>query len=332
MLLRYMFLITLLGCLVWHNAGHPQGQEGFQNGVVRIDNTKLNESGTGFIIAVDTEKLYIVTASHVVKGSLFQNVYFFNNQHIPVKATVIDRERDDLEGLAVLLVTKAWINYSDFRPLTIGKASSLHGGENVQVIGFPGGTTICTFSNRNIARVEGRRLVLSGQIESGNSGGPVLLNEQVIGLVTDVTGSMTYAVPAESILLYFAGVVGAKTIKPNTIVTPSKAIRITEIPRYDPKGGDEFVDIAGEVREVNPDEVKVVLYSFTTKWYVQPEEANPFTDIGQDNKWSARIHPGASYAALLVKSTYRFNTTKPIVALPRIGGDVIALVEVAGAK
>jgi hypothetical protein len=331
MLFRYIFLITLLSCLGLHSPGAGQEQEGLKQGIVRIENSRLKESGTGFIIAIDQDNLYIVTAAHVVRGSSRQEVYFFNNPDIAVTAKVIDREIDDLKGLAVLLVTEDHTKYSGLNALAIGKASSLLGGESIQVIGFPRGTTFWTVSNGNVARLEGRNLVLSGRFEPGNSGGPVLLGGQVIGLVTDAD-SASYAVGGESVSLYFDGIRRVRKLDPVPGNSQKRVIRITEIPRYDPRGGDRFVDIAGDVAGVDPDEVRVVLYSLTNGWYVQPEEDSPFTSIGQDNKWSARIHPGTRYAALLVKSTYQPKTTRPVDNLPTIGGDILAFAEVPGKK
>jgi Uncharacterized protein containing caspase domain len=108
-------------------------------------------------------------------------------------------------------------------------------------------------------------------------------------------------------------------------------IRITLIPIYDPIGGEgTSAKIEGEVSGAVPQNAQVVLYSWTDKGYIQPTQAQPFTEIAPDGKWSAEIHTGTRYAALLVKPGFKprfimFN-------LPTVGGDVIAVASVTGAK
>jgi hypothetical protein len=110
-------------------------------------------------------------------------------------------------------------------------------------------------------------------------------------------------------------------------------IRITvELP-YDPTGGPgSSADIAGEVSGISPDnfhDFRVVIYARTDNWYVQPTADDPYTEIDA-GKWSATIHTGTEYAALLVKPT--FTPRNKIPVLPSVGGDVIAKDVVKGRK
>jgi hypothetical protein len=54
----------------------------------------------------------------------------------------------------------------------------------------------------------------------------------------------------------------------------------------------------------NPRELRVVIYAYTDKWYVEPREAEPFTAIDSDGRWETETHLGTRYAALLVKLTF----------------------------
>lgn len=176
-------------------------------GVVRIENVRLAETGTGFIVKIDGNNVYIVTASHVVRGDQHPKVYLFNQQHESISATLLDREEDDNKGLALLLLKTNAQTLSGLTALKMGYTSDLGNGESVKIVGFPGGTSLWTVDTGNIKRLEGRNLVLSGAIKEGNSGGPVILNEQAVGLVTDVGQSEVYATRAEVIIPYVNGIV-----------------------------------------------------------------------------------------------------------------------------
>jgi len=110
-------------------------------------------------------------------------------------------------------------------------------------------------------------------------------------------------------------------------VASAPTVAITEVPKdgqYPDKG-----NIGGTVTGVsNPADYKVVVYSMTDQWYVQPLTAHPYTDIGPDGKWGAYIFLGHRYGALLVRSTYKPADT--LAALPPAGGDVIATTSAAG--
>jgi hypothetical protein len=67
---------------------------------------------------------------------------------------------------------------------------------------------------------------------------------------------------------------------------------------------------------------KVVIYSKGgSSWWVQPTAASPLTDIGDDGEFSADIHGGTEYAALLVKESY--SAKAQIESLPAKGGEVV---------
>ncbi len=102
------------------------------------------------------------------------------------------------------------------------------------------------------------------------------------------------------------------------------AIRIMVVP---PEGAGENTSgtISGRVKGVRSRSCKVVLFSYGDTWYVQPDYNSPYTSI-EKGRWSATIHLGHRYAALLVRNGYKPPTTT--AALPRAGGKVLALTEV----
>jgi hypothetical protein len=109
----------------------------------------------------------------------------------------------------------------------------------------------------------------------------------------------------------------------------SPAIQITVIPRSDPEGGPKKnAYIAGTVSGVIPEDFRVVIYSLTTTWYVQPLTENPWTGIRRDGSWSTNIKTGSRYAALLVPK--QFPTPDPTTNSPSSLPGVIAATEVEG--
>jgi hypothetical protein len=98
------------------------------------------------------------------------------------------------------------------------------------------------------------------------------------------------------------------------------------LPPYDPVGGRmTSASIQGRVWGVDPRAVRVVIYSLTSEWYVQPTVQKPITEIAPDGRWRADgIHTGAQYAALLVKPG--FQPTPKLSQLPVQHPDVLAWV------
>ena len=73
-----------------------------------------------------------------------------------------------------------------------------------------------------------------------------------------------------------------------------------------------------------PASYRVVIYSHTDKWYVQPYVAAPKTTINSDGTWRVQIHLGAEYAALIVKPAYDPPATS--IGLPSPDGNNILAV------
>jgi len=90
-------------------------------------------------------------------------------------------------------------------------------------------------------------------------------------------------------------------------------------------GPDRVEKMAGTVSGVNREECRVVVFARTNTWYVQPYAASPYTTIS-NGKWETDTHLGDEYAALLVKSSYKPTATTD--TLPKVGGDVLAIVRV----
>ena len=201
-------------------------------GVVRINNTVSGQVGAGVIVKLERDRIYIVTASHIVKGSGNPQVYLFTHQLDPMSAELVHRDDENPKGLALLVLRLS--NVEGLKSLTFGNSSQVSGGEGIKAIGFPGGISSWDVSTGAITRVEGNNLIFAPPIKAGNSGGPVILSDgRVIGLVTDTTDSQSTstAPKAEVVVSYVNGIIaglipsastGAKTGKVTLNITLNK--------------------------------------------------------------------------------------------------------------
>lgn len=111
---------------------------------------------------------------------------------------------------------------------------------------------------------------------------------------------------------------------------PVPELTITRIPRYQPEGGPDTRDtIAGKVRTPLASDYRVVIYARADAWYIQP---TPFSmqPIGADSSWRTWTHTGSSYAALVVRKTYKPMTRLDV--LPQLDADVLSRAVVEGRR
>jgi len=100
-------------------------------------------------------------------------------------------------------------------------------------------------------------------------------------------------------------------------------IQFISLPAFSTSGGAVTAGtISGRVSGVDPSCCRVVVYSKTNRWYIQPLE-DSVIDINPDRTWSAEIHLGSQYAALLV--TPDFKPQSPLDTLPTASSSVLAV-------
>jgi hypothetical protein len=105
------------------------------------------------------------------------------------------------------------------------------------------------------------------------------------------------------------------------------SIQITKVPPADKGGPDTLDTIEGRVTGAKPGQ-RVVLFSKSGVWWVQPEQKQPFTEIRPDSTWTNSTHLGTEYAALLVDAAYRPPLSTE--TLPKAGEGVAAIAVVPG--
>lgn len=208
---------SLIGTCVWLLAyvlvlGVPaqaQSLDTQKAGVVRITSQldDLRRSGTGFIVRLESDAAFILTAAHVVEGDNKPRIEFFTRRNTTVPAEVLRIEGGDPRGLALLVVRGRDKLPPDLKALPLAETESVGGGESVTVIGFPQGGGAWAVLRANVVSHEGREITLDGSIGEGNSGGPVLREGRVIGVVTTVGGGGGFgrAAPATLVRLVLDG-------------------------------------------------------------------------------------------------------------------------------
>ena len=132
-----------------------------QSGVVKITAkppSGTTSVGTGFIVRLETNAAYIVTAAHVVAGDPNPKVEFFTKQHAQFPAEVLPGAEgdDDVGGLALLLVKGKENLPSGLGALPLASTSLML--EDMVMIGFPLGTGPWHITKGNIGSRQGRTI------------------------------------------------------------------------------------------------------------------------------------------------------------------------------
>ncbi|MGE0471806.1 MAG: SUMF1/EgtB/PvdO family nonheme iron enzyme [Nitrospira sp.] len=159
--------------------------------------------GTGVIVRLDNDALYIVTATHVIEGDPKPTITFFPNPQQPFVAQVVGIEGGDPHGLAALRV--AGPVPDGVVALPLDRTAKVAGGEVLTFIGFPRTLPPWTVSTGTVSGLKGPALAFQALIEEGHSGGPLLLNGQVIGIVSETRERLGYAVPASIVAVALVG-------------------------------------------------------------------------------------------------------------------------------
>ena len=168
-----------------------------KKGVVKITAQVEGKSktGSGIIVKLEEDHAYIVTASHVIEGDQQPNVMFFSAPHRPFRARVLGLEGGNPAGLAALLIEGKIP--PDLQALDLDQTTSISGGEAITLIGFPRlEGSLWTVTTGTLSGRRGSALSFAGVADEGNSGGPVLFQGKVVGIVTQVGAKFNSAAPA----------------------------------------------------------------------------------------------------------------------------------------
>jgi Trypsin-like peptidase domain len=237
---RGTFVAAAVAWTVFAYAGVPAAQaqdlEAAKASVVRVvskDAGGLRRTGTGFVVRVEPDLVYIATASHVVERDPAPQVEFFARRNRLITAGIARTEGEDPRGIALLMVRGKENIPERLRALPFA-TEALSGGQDVIAIGFGQGQGDWAVIRANVASIDGRDIRLDGRIEEGNSGGPILKGGQVVGLITR-TEAFGHAAPAAlvDLILRGWGVAVSRTDTPVAPPPPAAAAPLPEAPESD---------------------------------------------------------------------------------------------------
>ena len=175
----------------------PQEIETLKRGVVKVVTKSRDQSrtpGTGFIVRREVNALYVVTASHVAEGADEIGVEFLSVRRL-YPARVLGMEGGDPQGLAVLVVEGE--TPADVAVLVMNPETTVQSGEPVTMIGFPSNIGVpWAVTKGTLVGRRGRTIVFSGAVDEGSSGGPLIKDNQVVGVITSAQGQFAYASPS----------------------------------------------------------------------------------------------------------------------------------------
>jgi len=185
-------IILFLTLFVFLSSASAQEIDNIKKGVVKVKTA--SQVGTGFIVRLEKDAIFIITASHVVEGERDIKVEFFTSRGRLIPAEVIDMEGGDEQGLATLSIQGKIP--SDLVVLRFSPLNPVRAGDPVTTIGFPGKGGPWAVTKGEIVGRKGKTIIFSGAIDKGNSGGPLLKAGQVIGVVTSNEDPFSFATPA----------------------------------------------------------------------------------------------------------------------------------------
>jgi hypothetical protein len=231
-ILRIPFFTAALCLLSTSFVSHDlwaQGSDDLKRGVVKITARGEGQQpkvGTGVIVRVDNDALYIVTAAHVIEGDPQPTVAFFPIPQQSLVAQVVGIQGGDQHGLAALRVARPIPDGVVALPLDL--TTKVVGGEALTFIGFPRTLPAWTVSTGSLSGMNGPILAFQALVEEGHSGGPLLLNGQVIGIVSDTRGRLGYAVPASILAVALRG--WRIEVRPSDSMVPQETISADGVP------------------------------------------------------------------------------------------------------
>jgi S1-C subfamily serine protease len=162
--------------------------------------TITQTSSTGFVIEGNDSQKLVVTNAHCVNNAKYIQVKF------ATEGDLYDARVEKFAGvcdLALLVVESEEFNNNAI-PLNFAKEQPKQGAD-ISVHGFPNGADYSVVDGK-LGRMDVSRyafskasfleLMITAQIKNGNSGGPLLYQNEVIGIVSSAeTGGFGYAIP-----------------------------------------------------------------------------------------------------------------------------------------
>ncbi len=193
---------VLLTALVLGLLG-PDALGAAEDSVVRIQATVAGKTrfGSGFVVRVDGTAAYVVTAAHVVEGDPAPRVFFRGQPYSPVPASSVRLEGGDPDGFAVLRLDSGIPSGTQPLAMAGGGGSDLGARTPVEAVGIPADIGNWAVLPGRVIGWKNRKILFAGDVDEGNSGGPLLAGGVVVGMVMRAT-RFGEAVPAFSLRIF----------------------------------------------------------------------------------------------------------------------------------
>ena len=177
-----------------------QDIEELRKGVVKVIATQVSDGqtktnhGSGFIVELYPDAAMIVTVSDVVEGQDIQlSVKFSVRGDASFPAQVKRMRGADPRGLAVLVVKNP---PPGLRALALATRPALKLSDDVVAAGFPRISSSFSALPGKVVSRDGEDIIFSGGPNDGSSGGPLLRNGRVVGVVTQAKDGNGFATPS----------------------------------------------------------------------------------------------------------------------------------------
>ena len=166
------------------------------------------KQGTGFIVQISKEWIYIITASHVVLGDQHPQIEFPKPGEPPVEVsgTTVKPENENRHGLALIRTQFTNGLPPKLAALSLAENSDVQDLDSILVVGYPQAAQTLLQTKGYVAGKEGQLLLIQPPLGEGNSGGPVGRNGRIICLVTATAETHAYCTRVEAIRQYLDGV------------------------------------------------------------------------------------------------------------------------------
>jgi len=190
------FAFCLLGVSsIFAQTWEPSEEASYHSSIVKISGDGYSGSGTVIKFIEDSEQYegyyygWILTASHVINSTQTNFTVFFNNGDVTSNARVVIKKNDN-DSFNDLGIIRALIP-KDIKPMEIS-TEGVPAGEKIELCGFGTGqfrhwsAKYCGEAMGN-----GGHIVFSWAIQ-GDSGGPIIYNGKVVGVICFGTGIKKY--------------------------------------------------------------------------------------------------------------------------------------------
>lgn len=187
---------------------HPAERGNPNNGVVKLKITTHKDVvriGSGFLVRLDDDRAYILTAAHVVDGARAISVFFNARRLDATQGTAVGPEHWDRRGLALVVVPASDARSAGAHPLRLSSERPPGTGTELRLIGHA--RTVSDWSSLygRVAAHEGKALKVQTAVNEGSSGGPVLHHGQVVGVVVEGIDGIAIIQPVAVIWTYLDG-------------------------------------------------------------------------------------------------------------------------------